>query len=76
MTSDTRPRVIVVGGGLAGLFESGKTQLSGIAAVVLWAFIHLTKLPQAQHRVEVLRRWAWAYFGGDRGSRLILAQPK
>jgi len=52
------------------ILESGKLRLSGFPAWAAWAAVHLVYLPQ--HRGETMRRWAWAYFLGERGSRLIL----
>jgi NADH dehydrogenase FAD-containing subunit len=52
------------------ILESGKLRLSGFPAWGAWAAVHLAYLPQ--HRGETIRRWAWAYLRGERGSRLIL----
>lgn len=61
----------VVGKGFAVL-ESGKVHMSGFAAWLVWAAIHLQFLAQSSLRVSVFVQWAWTYFTGQRGSRLIV----
>jgi len=61
----------VVGKGFAVL-QSGKVQMSGFAAWLVWAAIHLQFLAQSGLRVSVLVQWIWTYCTGQRGSRLIV----
>jgi NADH dehydrogenase len=61
----------VVGKGFAVL-QSGKFQLSGLAAWLAWAEIHLHFLAQSSLRVSVFVQWVWTYLTGQRGSRLIV----
>jgi len=56
------------------ILESGKVKLSGFPALMAWSAIHLVYLPQA--RFEVLTRWVWTYATGERGSRVILGEPR
>src|SRR5262245_8349055 len=58
------------------ILESGKVKLSGLPALMAWAGIHLAYLPQAHSRFEVLTRWAFTYATGERGSRMILGEPR
>jgi NADH dehydrogenase len=61
----------VVGKGFAVL-QSGKIRLSGFAAWLAWAAIHLQFLAQSSLRVSVFLQWIWTYLTGQRGSRLIV----
>src|SRR5438128_4401385 len=61
----------VVGKGYAVL-ESGKIRLHGLLAWLAWAFIHITFLSQLSLRISVFLQWAWLFFTGQRGSRLIV----
>jgi NADH dehydrogenase FAD-containing subunit len=61
----------VVGKGYAVL-QSGKFRLHGLIAWLAWAFIHITFLAQLSLRISVLLQWAWLFFTGQRGSRLIV----
>jgi NADH dehydrogenase len=61
----------VVGKGFAVL-QSGKVSLSGFAAWLAWAAIHLQFLAQSSLRVSVFLQWVWTYLTGQRGSRLIV----
>jgi NADH:ubiquinone reductase (H+-translocating) len=61
----------VVGKGFAVL-QSGKLQLSGFAAWLAWAAVHLQFLAQSSLRVSVFVQWVWTYLTGQRGSRLII----
>jgi NADH dehydrogenase len=64
----------VVGRNFA-ILESGRIRLGGLMAFWIWAFIHLTSLPQMQNRGRVLTQWLWSYFAGQRGTRLIPEGP-
>src|SRR5438876_2964449 len=61
----------VVGKGYAVL-ESGTLHLHGLIAWLAWAFIHITFLAQLSLRISVFLQWAWLFFTGQRGSRLIV----
>jgi NADH dehydrogenase len=61
----------VVGKGFAVL-QSGNIQLSGFAAWLAWAEVHLHFLAQSSLRVSVFMQWIWTYITGQRGSRLIV----
>ena len=61
----------VVGKGFAVL-QSGKVHMSGFAAWLVWAVIHLQFLAQSSLRVSVFVQWVWTCCTGQRGSRLIV----
>ena len=61
----------VVGKGFAVL-QSGRVRISGFAAWLVWAAIHLQFLAQSSLRVSVLVQWIWTYCTGQRGSRIIV----
>ncbi len=61
----------IVGKGFAVL-QSGKIQVSGFAAWLAWAGVHLQFLAQSNLRVSVFLQWVWTYLSGQRGSRLIV----
>jgi NADH dehydrogenase len=61
----------VVGKGFAVLQSAG-FQVSGFAAWLAWAGVHLQFLAQSSLRVSVFVQWVWTYLTGQRGSRLIV----
>lgn len=61
----------VVGKGFAVL-QSGKLRMSGLGAWFIWAFVHLEFLATPGLRLSVFLQWAWTFFTGQRGSRLIV----
>jgi NADH dehydrogenase len=61
----------VVGKGYA-ILQSGKVRLHGLIAWLAWAFIHITFLAQLSLKISVFLQWAWLFFTGQRGSRLIV----
>jgi NADH:ubiquinone reductase (H+-translocating) len=61
----------VVGKNFAVL-ESGTIHVSGFAAWVIWALVHLQFLALSSLRVSVFVQWIWTYLTGQRGSRLII----
>jgi NADH dehydrogenase FAD-containing subunit len=61
----------VVGPGYAVL-QSGKLHLRGLPAWIPWALIHILSLAQVGLRISVFGQWAWTFFTGERGSRLIV----
>jgi NADH dehydrogenase len=62
----------VVGGGFAVL-QTGKIQLKGFVAWLVWAGVHLQFLAQRNLRVAVFLQWVWTRISGQRGSSLILS---
>jgi NADH dehydrogenase len=64
----------VVGKNYAVL-ERGSLRTSGFLTWLVWAFVHILSLPQAQNRLRVQRQWLWSYFTGQRSSRLIQELP-
>jgi NADH dehydrogenase FAD-containing subunit len=65
----------VVGRGFAVL-ERGKIGLAGIVAWFAWAFVHLHFLATPGLRASVFVQWMWSFFTGQRGSRLIVVEPR
>ncbi len=63
--------IAVVGKGFAVL-QSGKVQISGFAAWLTWAAVHLQFLATSSLRLTVLLQWVWTYVTGQRGDRLIV----
>jgi NADH:ubiquinone reductase (H+-translocating) len=61
----------VVGKGFAVL-QSGKVQVSGLAAWPTWAAVHLQFLATSSLRLGVFLQWIWTYVTGQRGDRLIV----
>jgi NADH dehydrogenase FAD-containing subunit len=61
----------VVGKGFAVL-ESGKVQVSGLAAWLTWAAVHIQFLATSSLRLGVFLQWIWTYVTGQRGDRLIV----
>jgi NADH:ubiquinone reductase (H+-translocating) len=64
----------VVGKGFAVL-QSGKVQVSGLAAWLTWAAVHLQFLATSSLRLGVFLQWVWTYVTGQRGDRLIVSHP-
>ncbi|HVE65727.1 MAG TPA: NAD(P)/FAD-dependent oxidoreductase, partial [Thermoanaerobaculia bacterium] len=60
----------VIGRGQA-VADLGRLRLSGLAAWLAWAFIHILFLVGFRNRAFVLLEWAWYYFTDQRGARLI-----
>jgi NADH dehydrogenase len=61
----------VVGKGFAVL-QAGNLNVSGLAAWLAWAAIHLQFLATSSLRVSVFVQWVLTCFTGQRGSRLIV----
>jgi len=61
------------------ILESGNLKLAGFLAKVIWAFVHIFFLLQAQDRIVVFMKWVYGIFTKKRGSRIveepILCQP-
>jgi NADH dehydrogenase len=60
----------VVGRNFA-ILESGHLRTSGFVTWLVWVWLHVMSLPQAQNRLRVQTQWFWSYFTGQRGARLI-----
>src|SRR5262250_2390474 len=61
-----------VGKGFAVL-QSGKVQVSGFGAWLIWAAVHLQFLATSSLRLSVFLQWVWTYVTGQRGDRLIVS---
>lgn len=55
----------------AAVFETGFIRLSGGAAWLGWAVVHVYLLAGFQHRITVSIQWLWRYLTYERGARLI-----
>ncbi|MDE3048160.1 MAG: NAD(P)/FAD-dependent oxidoreductase, partial [Verrucomicrobiota bacterium] len=49
----------------------GKMEFSGLFAWLAWCFIHILYLIGFRNRMVVLMQWLFAFFGAQRGARLI-----
>jgi NADH dehydrogenase len=58
-------------GRAAAVAELGPVRVSGLAAWLLWLFVHILWLIGFRNRFLVLFEWAWTYFRDERGARLI-----
>jgi len=54
------------------VLESGRLQLTGLAAWLAWVVIHIYYLVSLRNRTFVLFSWLWSWLNFSRGSRLIL----
>lgn len=54
--------------------EIGRLRLAGLAAWLIWVFVHIVYLVGHRNRAMVLLNWAWSYFTFKRGARLITFQ--
>jgi len=57
----------------AAVADIGPLHFGGIAAWLMWLFIHLMLLVSFESRLVVFIRWAFSYFTYSRGSRVLLA---
>lgn len=62
---------LAVIGRAAGVADFGRLRFHGIAAWLLWLFVHLMYLAQFRNRLIVFIRWGFQYVIFDRGARLI-----
>jgi NADH dehydrogenase len=51
--------------------QVGPLRLSGYLAWLAWLFIHLLYIVEFESRVLIAIQWAWRYFTGSRGARLV-----
>jgi len=58
-------------GRAAAVAEIAGLRLSGLAAWLVWCFIHILYLIGFRNRFVVMFEWAWSYFSDQRGARLI-----
>jgi NADH dehydrogenase len=58
-------------GRAAAVADFGRVKLGGLAAWLLWLFVHIAYLIGFRNRFSVLLEWAWSYLTFDRGARLI-----
>jgi NADH dehydrogenase len=61
----------VIGVGFA-ILQAGRVRLSGIAAWLAWAGVHLQFLSTTSLRLSVLLQWMWSFLTGQTGVRLIV----
>jgi NADH dehydrogenase len=54
----------------------GKLRFGGYLAFLLWALIHILFLVDFRRKVVVFVEWAWLYFTGGRGARLITGDDR
>lgn len=55
--------------------DLGFMKVSGIFGWMIWAFIHVISLLDAEQRVRVFVQWTWKYFTRREGDRLITGNP-
>lgn len=57
----------------AGIAElAGGLQLKGVLAWLIWALVHVTKLPGLRNRLIALMNWVYNYLTYDRKARMIV----
>src|SRR6204780_1843172 len=61
----------VIGVGFA-ILQAGRVRLSGIAAWLAWAGVHLQFLSTGSLRLTVFLQWIWSFLTGQTGVRLIV----
>jgi NADH dehydrogenase FAD-containing subunit len=66
-----RGTMAVVGKGFAVL-QSGRIQLAGFLAWVVWLAVHVLSLAESYLKASVLLQWVWTYATTLRGSQLIV----
>lgn len=69
-----RGTLATIGRGRA-VADFGRFRMTGFPAWLLWLFVHLMKLTQAESRVLVLFQWASSYLTYNRSARLITDGP-
>lgn len=62
-------------GRAAAVAEISRLKISGLAAWLVWVFVHILYLIGFRNRLVVMFQWAWAYVTYQRGIRLITGQP-
>jgi NADH dehydrogenase len=56
--------------------QVGKLRFGGYLAFLLWALIHILFLVDFRRKLVVFVEWAWLYFTGGRGARLITGEDR
>ncbi len=51
--------------------DFGRFRSTGFPAWLIWLFVHVMELTQAESRILVLTQWAWSYLTYNRSARLI-----
>ena len=57
------------------ILERGNLRASGFLAWLVWAYVHISFLPQFQNWLRVEIQWLYSYFTGSRGARIIPEAP-
>jgi NADH dehydrogenase len=55
--------------------DLGFMKVSGIFGWMIWAFVHVVSLLDAEQRVRVFVQWTWKYFTRREGDRLVTGNP-
>jgi NADH dehydrogenase len=58
-------------GRAAAVADFGRIHMAGLAAWLVWLFVHLMYLAGFDNRLLVFIKWAYSYFTHNRGARLI-----
>jgi NADH dehydrogenase len=56
--------------------QIGQLRFGGYLAFLLWALIHILFLVDFRRKLVVFVEWAWLYFTGGRGARLITGEDR
>lgn len=56
--------------------QLGKLRFGGYLAFLLWALVHILFLVDFRRKLVVFVEWAWLYFTGGRGARLITGDDR
>jgi NADH dehydrogenase len=68
---------VAIIGRRAAVVDFGWLRLTGTAAWLVWALVHIYLLAGLQHRTMVAIQWLWRYLTYELGARLIIeAMPK
>ena len=62
-------------GRTSAVADFGRFRVRGLAAWVIWVFVHIWYLINFRSRVRVLINWIWQYVRFSPGARLILGNP-
>jgi NADH dehydrogenase len=72
---DDRGSMAIIGRNRA-VAEIGKLRFGGYFAFLTWALIHILFLIDFRRKLVVFVEWAWLYFTGGRGARLITGDDR
>ena len=56
--------------------DLGRLHFTGLAAWLVWLFVHLIQLVGFRNRVVVLVNWIWDYFAYKRAAPLIVREAE